>query len=94
MFLRKVDGSRTATLPDGSTLSRSRADLPPADTRRRVASGKAIVVKAVLCGLIPLKEALETYAISEGEFVECHHAVEAHGGAALKATAMQKYRHL
>ena len=32
MFLKKVDGPRTVTLPDGSTLSR--ADLPPADTHR------------------------------------------------------------
>ncbi len=90
MFLRKVDGPRTVTLPDGSTLTR--ADLPPADTRRWVASRKAAVVKGVLYGLMPMKEALEIYAISEDEFSEWRHAVETHGESALKATAVQKYR--
>ena len=51
MFLKRVDGPRQVTLPDGSILSR--ADLPPADTRRWVASRKAVVVKAVQYGLIP-----------------------------------------
>jgi hypothetical protein len=92
MFLRKVDGPRTVTLPDGSTLSR--ADLPPANTRRWVASRKAAVVKGVFYGLLPLKEALETYEISEEEFAEWRHAVETHGESALKATAIKKYRHL
>ena len=57
MFLKRVDGPRQVTLPDGSILTR--ADLPPADTRRWVASRKAIVVKAVVFGLITLAEALE-----------------------------------
>ena len=39
-----------------------RADLPPADTRRWVASRKAVVVKAVVYGLITQAEALERYA--------------------------------
>jgi hypothetical protein len=56
MFLKRVDGPRQVTLPDGSILTR--ADLPPADTRRWVASRKAIVVKAVVFGLITLAEAL------------------------------------
>ncbi len=46
MYLKKVDGPRQVTLPDGSILSR--ADLPPDQTRRWVASRKAIVVKAVI----------------------------------------------
>ena len=61
MYLKKVDGPRQVTLPDGSILSR--ADLPPADTRRWVASRKAIVVKAVIHGLITQKEAQERYAL-------------------------------
>ena len=66
MYLKKVDGPRAVTLPDGSILTR--ADLPPAETRRWVASRKARVVKAVAYGLLSLKEALERYALSEEEF--------------------------
>ena len=90
MYLRKIDGPRTVTLPDGAILSR--ADLPPPNTRRWVASRKAAVVKGVVHGLLPLAEALETYGLSEEEFNEWRHAVETHGEAALKATALQKYR--
>ena len=92
MYLKKVDGPRQVMLPDGSVLSR--ADLPSADTRRWVASRKAIVVKAVLYGLIPQSEALERYALSEEEFTLWRSAVESHGENALKVTAIQKYRQL
>ena len=74
MFLKRVDGPRQVTLPDGSILSR--ADLPPPDTRRWVASRKAVVVKAVVYGLISEKEALERYALSEEEFNLWRSAVE------------------
>ena len=90
MYLRKVDGPRTVTLPDGSTMSRS--DLPSPTTRRWVASRKAAVVRAVTHGLLPLPEALDTYGLSEAEFLEWYQAVENHGEAALKATSLQKYR--
>ena len=90
MYLRKIDGPRTVTLPDGSILSR--ADLPGVDTRRWVASRKALVVKAVVHGLLPLAEALDSYGLSEEEFNEWRSAVEKHGEAALKAPALQKYR--
>jgi hypothetical protein len=92
MFLKRVDGPRSVTLPDGSILSR--ADLPPPDTRRWVASRKAAVVKAVLHGLIAEAEVLTRYALSEEEFALWRHAVEAHGEDALKVTALQKYRQL
>lgn len=91
MYLRKIDGPRTVTLPDGSVMSR--ADLPPVKTRRWVASRKAAVVKAVVHGLLPLEEALDMYGLSDEEFEEWRSAVEKHGEAALKATALQKYRH-
>jgi hypothetical protein len=87
MYLKKVDGPRQVTLPDGSTLSR--ADLPPADTRR-----KALVVKAVLYGLIGQVEALERYELSEEEFGMWRDAVEKHGEKALRVTTLQKYRQL
>ena len=92
MFLKRVDGPRQVTLPDGSILTR--ADLPPADTRRWVASRKAVVVKAVVYGLIPQSEALERYALSEEEFALWRTAVEKHGDQGLKVTAIQKYRQL
>ncbi|WP_102223275.1 CtrA inhibitor SciP [Acidimangrovimonas sediminis] len=92
MYLKKVDGPRQVTLPDGTILSR--ADLPPADTRRWVASRKVIVVRAVAYGLIPRREALERYALSEEEFDSWCAAVDTHGEAALKVTSLQKYRQL
>lgn len=90
MYLKKVDGPRAVRLPDGTYMTR--ADLPPAETRRWVASRKAAVVRGVLHGLIPLAEALGTYGLSEEEFASWQRAVERHGEAALKATQVQKYR--
>jgi hypothetical protein len=90
MYLKKVDGPRAVRLPDGTYMTR--ADLPPPQTRRWVASRKAAVVRGVIHGLIPLAEALSTYGLSEEEFASWQRAVERHGEAALKATQVQKYR--
>lgn len=90
MYLKKVDGPRAVTLPDGSVMTR--ADLPPPETRRWVASRKAAVVRAVEAGLMTRSEALERYGLSEDEFTSWLHAVRRHGVAALRATAVQKYR--
>lgn len=90
MYLRKVEGPRSVVLPDGSIMTR--ADLPSVDTRRWVASRKASVVRAVAAGLIHRKEALEKYMLSDDEFSEWETAVAVHGEAALKATALQRYR--
>ena len=90
MYLKRVDGPRQITLPDGTILSR--ADLPDPKTRRWVASRKAVVVKAVVYGLITEAEALERYALSQEEFSLWRQAVEKHGDAALKVTLIQKYR--
>jgi hypothetical protein len=92
MFLKRVDGPRQVTLPDGSILTR--ADLPPGDTRRWVASRKVVVVKAVVYGLISEKEALERYALSEEEFGLWRSAALKHGEDGLKVTAIRKYRQL
>lgn len=70
----------------------TRADLPSQKTRRWVASRKAAVVRAVVGGLITRKEALDDYGLSEEEFSEWETAVDQHGEAALKATALQRYR--
>lgn len=92
MYIRKVEGPRIVNLPDGSTLSR--ADLPPKDTRRWVASRKAVVVKAVEFGLITQEEAMETYSLSREELDSWQRAVKSHGEAALKTTSLQKFRQL
>jgi len=91
MFLKKIDGPRAVTLPDGTVMTR--ADLPPDDTRRWVASRKSAVVKAVTAGLISRSEALSRYALSDEEFDSWCAAVQTHGEAALRTTALQKYRH-
>ncbi len=90
MFLKKIDGPRSVTLNDGTVMTR--ADLPPAETLRWVASRKAAVVRAVGSGLISRDSALRTYSLSSDEFAEWEHAVQKHGEAALRATAIQKYR--
>ncbi|MBR9763661.1 MAG: DUF1153 domain-containing protein [Rhodobacteraceae bacterium] len=90
MYLKKVQGPRAVTLPDGRVMTR--ADLPPADTRRWVASRKAAVVRGVVHGLISQDEALERYSLSPEEFLEWVSAVANHGEEALKATAVQKFR--
>lgn len=92
MYVKRVDGPRHVTLPDGSLLSRS--DLPPANTRRWVASRKAIVVKAVSHGLLTEAEARVRYGLSQEELDEWRRAVEKHGEQALKATSIQKFRQL
>jgi Protein of unknown function (DUF1153) len=92
MYLKRVDGPRQITMPDGTVLSR--ADLPPPNTSRWVASRKAIVVKAVVYGLITQAEAQQRYALSDEEFDLWRSAVERHGENGLKVTAIQKYRQL
>ncbi len=90
MYLKKVEGPRTVTLKDGHVMSR--ADLPPANTKRWVASRKAAVVRGVAYGLMSRKEALERYRLSEEEFEEWVTAAGRHGVDGLKATNVQKYR--
>lgn len=90
MYLRKVEGPRSVTLPDGTVLSR--ADLPPPETRRWVASRKALIVKAIGAGLIAREAALKTYGLSEDELTSWETAVQQHGEAALRTTALQRYR--
>ena len=89
MFLKKTDAPRTAILPDGRVLSL--ADLPPEDTRW-VASRKETVVNAVLHGLIRKEEVLRRYGLSEEEFDGWTKAMQKHGRAALKVTAIQRFR--
>ena len=90
MYLKKIDGPRAVTLPDGRVMTR--ADLPDPATRRWVASRKAAVLRAVAHGLLTREAALETYGLSDEEFDAWQSAVEQHGEVALKTTALQRYR--
>ena len=84
MYLKRVEGPGQVTLP-GAWLG-TRGDLPDPKTRRWVASRKAIVVKAVVHGLITESEARERYALSEEEFTLWRAAGEKHGEAGPKST--------
>lgn len=90
MYIKRVAGPRTVRMEDGTVMSV--ADLPPPDTRRWVASRKAVVVRAVWAGLLTRESALERYGLSEEEFDLWQMAVSQHGVGALKVTALQKYR--
>ena len=90
MYIRRMPGPAYVELPDGTRITR--ADLPPRDTRRWVASRKAAVVRAVTHGLISRREACEAYGLSEEELSSWQRAIETHGENALKATALQRYR--
>ena len=90
MYLHKVEGPRSVTLPDGSIMTR--ADLPPANTQRWVASRKAVVVRGVLYGLITTSEAKTRYGICDEEFNSWVAAVAEFGDDALKVTTIKKYR--
>ena len=92
MYLRRLDGPRAVRLPDGSRMTR--ADLPPRDTTRWVASRKAAVVRGVAAGLLSREEALARYDLSEEEFGEWCRAVACFGPAGLRATALGQYRQL
>lgn len=92
MYLKRVDGPRQVQLPDGSVMTR--ADLPPVETRRWVASRKALVVRAVRHGLISEPDALSRYGLSQEEFQLWCRAVDHFGEKALKVTAIQKYRQI
>lgn len=80
------------TLSDGTKLTRS--DLPPVNTKRWVARRKATVVAAVDSGLIAAREACDMYRLSDEELDIWRSAVRKHGAAALRVTAIQKYRQL
>ncbi|WP_275426783.1 DUF1153 domain-containing protein [Roseovarius amoyensis] len=80
----KVAGARAVKLPDGTMMTR--ADLPPRDTRRWVASRKLAVVRGVLHGLITRAEAEQRYGLSAEEFDEWLRAASSGDTDALKVT--------
>ncbi|MFC3118117.1 DUF1153 domain-containing protein [Jhaorihella thermophila] len=68
----------------------TRADLPPADTVRWVASRKLAVVRGVIYGLISESEAKRRYGLSDEEFAGWVRAIAEHGEDALKTTRLKK----
>ncbi len=90
MYLKKVEGPRAVKLSDGTILTR--ADLPPSETTRWVASRKAAVVRGLNSGLIGVDEAKERWLLSDEELEEWQNAIEKHGEGALKVTHVQQYR--
>ncbi|MBZ0123188.1 MAG: DUF1153 domain-containing protein [Roseovarius sp.] len=90
MYLKKVDGPRAVKLPDGTMMTR--ADLPPDDTGRWVASRKLAVVRGVVHGLISRAEAERRYGLSAEEFDEWLRAVSTGGKDGLKVTLRQPAR--
>jgi len=90
MYIKKGKGPVFVTLADGNVMSR--ADLPPATTRRWVASRKALVVKAVDHGLISAKEACELYALSLEELELWIKAMRERGQTGLCVTKIQTHR--
>ena len=90
MYIRRIPGPTTVTLSDGRRMTR--ADLPPPETRRWVASRKAAVVQAVDSGLIEPEEAQSRWDLSAEELEGWRSAAARHGIGALRATALQRYR--
>jgi len=90
MYLKKVDGPRAVTLPDGKVFSR--ADLPPPDTARWVASRKFAVVQAIAFGLITRGDAMRIYALSEEELDGWIRSLSICGKEGLKATSRIRNR--
>ena len=67
-------------------------ELPPANTKRWVASRKAAVVTAVKAGLITIDEVCVRYNLSVEEFLSWQEKIEKHGVRALHVTKLQDFR--
>jgi len=67
-------------------------DLPSPATVRWTPNKKAIVVRAVRGGLVPLQEALDRYGMREREFLIWEHGLKDDGVVGLKVTHFQRRR--
>jgi hypothetical protein len=90
MYLRRTKGPRAVALPEGGMMTR--ADLPPVETKRWVASRKALVVRAISCGLITRDEAVRLYALTDEEIDSWCAALARFGEKALLATRLKEFR--
>lgn len=84
MFIKKAQGPMFIALANGRQMSR--ADLPPAQTKRWVASRKAKVVLAVAGGLLNAEEACTIYDLSSEELDGWTQGLRDRGVAGLKVT--------
>ncbi|MHC8509104.1 MAG: CtrA inhibitor SciP [Rhodospirillales bacterium] len=82
----------TASISHFPARRMTRADLPPADTRRWVTRRKAEVVAGVRQGLITLAEACERYGLTVDEFMSWQKRLESHGVDGLRATRVVELR--
>ena len=69
-----------------------KANLPPADTSRWVASRKAAVVAAVKAEVIDVVEVERRYGVGEEELRHWMKSLEKHGVGGLRATRLQVYK--
>jgi hypothetical protein len=76
--------------PSGKSMTR--ADLPPANTKRWVIQRKAEVVAGVRSGLISLDEACERYSLSVDEFLSWQRLLGEHGLEGLRTTRIKEFR--
>ena len=72
--------------PATADADRMRANLPPHDTTRWVASRKAAVVQAVNSGVLEPAEAMAKYGLTDEELGEWRGALANHGARGLLAT--------
>ena len=68
-------------------------ELPPADTTRWTVRRKALIVAAVLGGVITIEEVCRRYDLTVEEFLSWRNTVERHGVLGLRTTRLQSYRH-
>ncbi|PRY95101.1 uncharacterized protein DUF1153 [Hasllibacter halocynthiae] len=90
MYLRKTDGPRAVSLPEGGRMTMG--DLPPKGTMRWVAARKAAVVRGVRSELVTREWAMEAYDLSAEELDGWIAMSARHGDGALRTTALKKYR--
>jgi len=90
MYLRRMPGPLSVPLPGGGRMTR--ADLPPPETRRWVASRKAAVARAVIHGLITAGEACERYSLTDEELQGWCETFSRHGAAGLRITLTRQNR--
>lgn len=86
---------RVASFAEGKELKKleqARADLPPVDTVRWVASRKAAIVKAVDMGAISEDEVCRRYRLSVEELTHWRDSLAEHGKGALLVTKLKHFR--
>ncbi len=90
MYLRKTQGPRFVTLPDGRQMSRG--DLPDPATRRWTAAKKATIALALGTGLLTSAEARELYGLDDDEIKNWLSRMANHGQTGLKMKRLSEMR--